>query len=322
MGTVEATTKPEQSAEKPSETRDALSVVDRRTGKSYELPITNGTVRAMDLRQIKTGAGRLRADVLRPGLPEHGLLHKPHHLHRRRPRNPALPRLPDRRAGREVHVPGGRLPPALRRAAQQGAVRAVGPRHHLPHHDPREPQEGHGRIQLRRAPDGDADLDRRGDVHVLPGSPRRPQRRRPHQADPPADRQDADDRGLRLQAQHGHAVRLSLQCHRLQRELPDDALQDSGRGLPAEPGRSSARWTCSSSSTPTTSRTAAPTRCGASARRTPIRTRLSRERPRRSTVRCTAARTKKSCGCCGRSARWRTCRPSSRRSRKARARSV
>ena len=55
MGTVEATTKPEQSAEKPSETRDALSVVDRRTGKSYELPITNGTVRAVDLRQIKTG---------------------------------------------------------------------------------------------------------------------------------------------------------------------------------------------------------------------------------------------------------------------------
>ncbi len=55
MGTVEATTKPEQSAEKPSETRDALSVVDRRTGKSYELPITNGTVRATDLRQIKTG---------------------------------------------------------------------------------------------------------------------------------------------------------------------------------------------------------------------------------------------------------------------------
>ena len=32
---------------------DSLSVVDNRTGKTYELPIQHGTVRAMDLRQIK-----------------------------------------------------------------------------------------------------------------------------------------------------------------------------------------------------------------------------------------------------------------------------
>jgi citrate synthase len=32
---------------------DTLSVTDNRTGKSYELEITDGTVRAMDLRQIK-----------------------------------------------------------------------------------------------------------------------------------------------------------------------------------------------------------------------------------------------------------------------------
>jgi citrate synthase len=32
---------------------DTLSVTDNRTGKSYEIPITDGTVRAMDLRQIK-----------------------------------------------------------------------------------------------------------------------------------------------------------------------------------------------------------------------------------------------------------------------------
>ena len=41
----------------PSETgerRDALTVVDRRTGRSYDLPIADGTIRAMDLRQIKT----------------------------------------------------------------------------------------------------------------------------------------------------------------------------------------------------------------------------------------------------------------------------
>ncbi len=33
-----------------------LTVTDNRTGASYELPITDGTVRAMDLRQIKTDA--------------------------------------------------------------------------------------------------------------------------------------------------------------------------------------------------------------------------------------------------------------------------
>jgi citrate synthase len=36
--------------------KDTLTVTDNRTGKTYELPIENGTVRAMDLRQIKTGA--------------------------------------------------------------------------------------------------------------------------------------------------------------------------------------------------------------------------------------------------------------------------
>jgi citrate synthase len=33
--------------------KDTLSVTDNRTGKSYELPISDGTIRAIDLRQIK-----------------------------------------------------------------------------------------------------------------------------------------------------------------------------------------------------------------------------------------------------------------------------
>ena len=33
---------------------ETLSVIDNRTGKRYELPIADGTVRAIDLRQIKT----------------------------------------------------------------------------------------------------------------------------------------------------------------------------------------------------------------------------------------------------------------------------
>ena len=34
---------------------DTLTIVDNRTGKKYELPVHEGTIRAMDLRQIKTG---------------------------------------------------------------------------------------------------------------------------------------------------------------------------------------------------------------------------------------------------------------------------
>src|SRR5215212_7380455 len=35
---------------------ETLTIVDNRTGKKYELPIQDGTIRAMDLRQIKAGS--------------------------------------------------------------------------------------------------------------------------------------------------------------------------------------------------------------------------------------------------------------------------
>jgi citrate synthase len=38
-------------------TRDTLTVTDNRTGRTYELPITDDTIRAMDLRQIKVHEG-------------------------------------------------------------------------------------------------------------------------------------------------------------------------------------------------------------------------------------------------------------------------
>jgi citrate synthase len=44
-----------EAASNGAETSDTLSVTDNRTGRRYELPITDGTVRAMDLRQIKSG---------------------------------------------------------------------------------------------------------------------------------------------------------------------------------------------------------------------------------------------------------------------------
>jgi citrate synthase len=34
---------------------DTLTITDNRTGKQYELPITDGAIRATDLRQIRAG---------------------------------------------------------------------------------------------------------------------------------------------------------------------------------------------------------------------------------------------------------------------------
>ena len=33
--------------------QDSLTIKDNRTGKTYELPVADGTIKAMDLRQIK-----------------------------------------------------------------------------------------------------------------------------------------------------------------------------------------------------------------------------------------------------------------------------
>src|ERR1700758_2216718 len=35
--------------------QDTVTITDNRTGQTYTLPIENGTIRAMDLRKIKTG---------------------------------------------------------------------------------------------------------------------------------------------------------------------------------------------------------------------------------------------------------------------------
>ena len=34
---------------------ETITITDNRTGKQYELPVENGTIRAMDLRQVKSG---------------------------------------------------------------------------------------------------------------------------------------------------------------------------------------------------------------------------------------------------------------------------
>jgi citrate synthase len=45
----------ESPTQEPPMPQDTLTITDNRTGQSYTLPVENGTIRAMDLRQIKTG---------------------------------------------------------------------------------------------------------------------------------------------------------------------------------------------------------------------------------------------------------------------------
>jgi citrate synthase len=43
----------DHNAEDPILPKDSITVTDNRTGKSYELPVSDGTIRATDLRQVK-----------------------------------------------------------------------------------------------------------------------------------------------------------------------------------------------------------------------------------------------------------------------------
>jgi citrate synthase len=53
---VAVDSKQETAGNSPSgHTSNSVTIIDNRTGKKYDLPIQDGTIRAMDLRQIKTG---------------------------------------------------------------------------------------------------------------------------------------------------------------------------------------------------------------------------------------------------------------------------
>jgi citrate synthase len=47
------TSAPEKAQADPAKKTDSLTITDNRTGKSYDVPIKDGTIRAIDLRQIK-----------------------------------------------------------------------------------------------------------------------------------------------------------------------------------------------------------------------------------------------------------------------------
>ena len=57
--------------------KDTLTITDNRTGKSYEVPIEDGTIKAIDLRQIKVAADDFGLMTYDPGVHEHGVVQEP-----------------------------------------------------------------------------------------------------------------------------------------------------------------------------------------------------------------------------------------------------
>ena len=253
--------------------QDTLSVTDNRTGREYELEITDGTIRGIDLRQIKVSEddfglmsydpAYLNTASCRSSITyidgDAGILEY---------RGYPIEQLAERSTYLEVAylLVHGELPDA-------GAAGRVDPRDHHPHVRARERQGVHAGLSPRRPPDGDAaGLGRRA-VDLLSRRQRDQGPRQPLHPDHPPDRQDADAGGLRLPPLARPAVRLSRQRAGLPGQLPRDALPDDRAQVRARRAAARARWTSSSSCTPTTSRTARPARCAASARRrsTPTR---------------------------------------------------
>ena len=81
-------------------TTDTLTLTDNRTGLTYEVPIEDGAVRANALRQIKVDEDDFGLMSYDPAFLNTASVPERDHLHRRRRRDPPLPRLSHRAARR------------------------------------------------------------------------------------------------------------------------------------------------------------------------------------------------------------------------------
>ena len=255
---------------------------------------------------------RFRVDDVRPGVHEHGGLSQRHHLHRRRPRHPALSRLPHRAAGRAGQLPRSGLAADGGRAADQGPARQVDRDGEVPHLRPYQHHQVPRGLPLRRASDGHAARRGRRALDVLSRRQEHPRSGQPAAAAGPAARQDADHRGVRLPALARSPVRLSRQRSRLHRQLRQHDVQHRRTAQAQQGAAARARDPADPARRPR-AELLHQRGAGASAPPTWTRSRRSPRASRRCTARCTAARTRRSSPCWTRSATRRTSRRSSRK---------
>ena len=214
-----------------------------RFGRGRHAPLSGWRDRPGDrqgdrgIRRHRAGvaAGQDRIHHVRRRLRQHLGDQERHHLHRRRRGHPALPRLPDRAAGREVDVHRGQLPADLRRAADRRRAGEVHQPDPAAHPAARGPQAVLRRLPPQRAPDAGAVQRGQRAVRVLPGLARPARQGAGRAVDHPAAGQAADHRGLRLQEVGRAAVPVPGQLADAGRELPADDVRLPRRALRGRP---------------------------------------------------------------------------------------
>ena len=148
--------------------KDSLSITDNRTGKSYELPVSEGTIRAMDLRQIKVADDDFGLMTYDPAFMntascrsaitfidgDKGIL---------RYRGYPIEQLAEKCSFLEVAylLCEGELPTKAQLEAWEEKVA-------VPHLRPHQHHQVPGGLPVRRAPDGDAPRRGRRALDVLP----------------------------------------------------------------------------------------------------------------------------------------------------------
>jgi hypothetical protein len=208
--------------------KDTLTITDNRTGKVYELPIQLGTIKALDLRQIKVSESDFGLMTYDPALTntascksritfidgDRGILNY---------RGYPIEQLAEKSQYLETAylILHGDLPA---KAPYEAFVHSI--THHTP--GPREHQGADGGVPLRRPPHGHADVHGGGALDLLSRGQAHPRRGQPARADLPAHRQDPHPGRLRLSPLGRDAVRLPRQRPLLLRELPADDVQDGG----------------------------------------------------------------------------------------------
>ena len=293
MPNPDAGPSPTAAAKAPNE--DALSVLDRRTGKSYEIPIEDGAIRAIDLRQIKVNED------------DFGLMsYDAAFLNTASCTQPTSPTSTETRGSSGIGATRSSSSPRPAPTSRWPTSCSTGSSR-------RRRSTRNGSTRSRTTPCSTSPSRSSWTVSTTTPTPWGCSSR-PSRGCPPS---------TRTRATSTIPSRAGKQTHRLIAKMPtlaafayrhslgqpyvypDNDLSYTENflnmlfKLPAtsyepHPVLVEAPSTCSSSSTRTTSRTAEPTRCGASAPPTRTPTRRSPAPRRRSTARSTAAPTRKS----------------------------
>ena len=206
------------SGRRRSDVGDTLTVTDNRTGKQYEIPIEDGTIRATELRKIKTDDDDF-------GLMTYDPAYMAPRRVARRSRSSTASRgileyrgYPIEQLAEKSTLPRGRLPADPRRAADAASSSTTGTHeitiHTFVHENVKEFMQG---FRYDAHPMGMLLGVGRRAVDVLSRGGAIKDQRAPLPADHPPDREDADAGRVLLPPQPRHAVRLSRQRPQLRR---------------------------------------------------------------------------------------------------------